>query len=115
MIKFKLDFNKIIGYFINRGDRFFARKAERDWRVMFVCFFTVLMVVLAMSGFFFWKIQTAQTEPLLKDDWDIGKEEDRAFVIKRDLLKSILDEIEKKKEKYNEVLTAPPSIQDPSL
>lgn len=112
MIKFKLDFNKIIGYFINRGDRFFARKAERDWRVMFVCFFTVLIVVLVMSGFFFWKIQT---EPLLKDDWDIGKEGDQMLVIKKDLLKSILDEIEKKERKYNEVLKTPPSIQDPSL
>ncbi|MBU2219257.1 hypothetical protein KJ750_00540 [Patescibacteria group bacterium] len=112
MIKFKLDFNKIIGYFINRGNRFFARKAERDWRIMFVCFLAILIVVLVTSEFLFWKIQT---ELLLKDDLDIGKEGDQTLVIKKDLLKSILDEIEKKKEKYNEVLTIPPSIQDPSL
>lgn len=108
MIK-KLDLNKLIGYFINRGIRFVAVKAERDWKVMVIGFFAALVIVLAFGGYIFWRFQYKY---LMEGEESFQEE---VLSIKKGALDSVLEEIEKKRRIYNDILTNPPVIQDPSI
>lgn len=110
MIK-KLDLNKLIGYFINRSGRFVVVKAERDWKVMVTVFFIALVVVLALSGYIFWKFQYKY---LIEEEGNYQAEED-ILSIKSGALNSALEELDKKYRVYNETLINPPIIQDPSI
>ena len=107
----KLDLNKIIGYFINRNDRFIAIKTERDWKAIIICFWIVWVVVFGASGYVFWKFQTII---LFENKIDIKKEE-QIFILKRALLNSALEDLDEKEKRFNENLINPPQIQDPSV
>lgn len=115
-MKIHLDFNRIIGYFINRDERFLAIKSERDWRVLIVCYFVVLFVVLTMGGYLFWKIQFSDplTSLSFESEIEFTKEEE-SFVLKKDLLESLLNEMSEKGKNFSENLEKPPAIEDPSL
>lgn len=110
MIK-KLDLNKLIGYFINHSGRFAVIKAERDWKAMVASFFAVLIIVLSLSGYIFWKFQYKYLMEG-EESYQVGEE---VLSIKRGALNSALEGLEKKDRTYNDTLTNPPIIQDPSI
>lgn len=110
MIK-KLDLNKLIGYFINRSGRFAVIKAERDWKVMIASFFAVMIIVLALCGYIFWKFQYKY----LMEGEESYQGGEGVLSIKKGALNSVLEELEKKDKIYNDTLANPPIIQDPSI
>ncbi len=115
-MKIQLDFNKIIGYFINRGAGFTAIKSDKDWKALIVCFSVVLFMILAMGGYLFWKIQFG--DPLAMSSFESETEfvkEEESFTFKEDLLDSLLNEMTEKEKKFNENMANPTAIKDPSL
>lgn len=115
-MKIHLDFYRIIGYFINRNERFLAVKSERDWKTLIACYSVVLFVIMAMGGYLFWKIQFGDplTSSSLESEIEFIKEEE-SFVLKKDLLESLLNEMAEKEKNFSENLKNPPAIKDPSL
>lgn len=108
MIK-KLDFNKLIGYFINRSDRFVVIRNNRDWTILVYCFLIILLIVLIGSGYVFWSFQYKNlTENDIQDNEVI-------LAIKKTVLNSALENLEKKEKLYEEILKIQPLIQDPSI
>ncbi len=115
-MKIHLDFYRIIGYFINRDERFLAVKSQRDWKVLIACYSVVLSVILAMGGYLFWKIQFG--DPLAPSSFESEIEfikEEESSVLKKDLLESLLDGMAEKEKKFSENLKNPPAIKDPSF
>lgn len=115
-MKIKLDFNKIIGYFIYRNERFLAIKSERDWKALIVCFLVILLVILVAGGYLFWKIQFSEQSASISFENEIElMKEEKSFILKRDLLDLFLNEITEKEKRFNENLINPPVIKDPSI
>lgn len=106
----RLDFNKIIGYFIYRNDRFLFIKLARDWKVMLLIFFVIFVLVTAAGVYIFWGFQK---DSFVKKD-DFAGEEKGLIILKKEQLNSVLGELKRREENFTKNLNAP-SVQDPSL
>jgi hypothetical protein len=110
----KLDFKKIMVYFIYRNDRFATIRLWRDWRALVLVFSVLLIAVLFVNGYLFWKYKFGS--------FVVGSEvqtagDERALILKKQSLERAVSDLEKKEKAFSEYLssTSTPLIKDPSI
>lgn len=79
----------------------------KNWKIVLLWFAAILIIVLLIDNYLFWKYQREAFQPV-----DLG---DTGFVtINRTSLQNVIDWLNIKEGKFNEDLNAP-KIKDPSL
>lgn len=107
----KLDFNKIIGYFINRNEKFLQIKVERDWGAIVAGFFSVLILISAFVIYLYWNLNYGS----YSIDDELINNDKNSLQLKKTLLRSTIDDLNAREKGFEENLKAVPDIQDPSI
>lgn len=107
----KLDFKKIIGYFICCNEKFFELKILRDWKALLFSFFVFLIIVFFLAGYFYWDYQQELNSGFTKNIQYPTK----TTTLNKESLKTIFYGIERREKLFNENLEHIIEIKDPSL
>lgn len=92
-----IDFKKILRYF----------NKDKDWEIVIVSFGILLIVLISVNIYIFWKFQREIAKPF--------DQEVRVETLKRNLLESALDVLNGKERKFEQNTLTKPDIIDPSL
>ena len=106
----KLDFVKIFGYFNYKRDEGRRLKVLRDWKVLFFFFVFVFFFFVILDVCFLWALERGlfKEEELTKTPGKAGQ-----IVLHEDVLDKIIENLDKKEERFNSILSQPP-LEDPS-
>ena len=102
-----VDFKKIISYFNSHSVHSLEINARRDWRVIIISFLFVLVAMLLVDGYFFWKFSGVLEEKVTPED-------KKVTVINQVLLDEVLEKIMEKEKKF-EGGSQDSEVKDPSL
>ncbi|MEW5907814.1 MAG: hypothetical protein AB1643_01380 [Patescibacteria group bacterium] len=107
----KLDFNRIIGYFIYRNDRFTEIKLIRDWKILLSFFLISLTVCFGIGAYVFWQYYS-KVESGIKVNLNY---ENKTIIFKKESLTKLMEDLSERKKIFDNTISNPPSIKDPSL
>lgn len=101
-----IDFKEKLSYFYPRDNYGVDINADRDWRVIIVSFWVILLIVITVSLYGIWQ---------LKNSSNVEIASVKSLALKKELFDKIIKNIDEKKARFDELLIKKPEIEDPSL
>jgi len=101
-----IDFKDKVSYFYPRDNEGVTINADRDWMVVIMSFWVILIIVILISLYDVWQLKN---EPIIEAP------STESFSFERELFNKAIKGIDEKKMRFDKLFIEKPEIKDPSL